>query len=203
MNARRIAQLSAPALLVLALAACAPGGAPAGAPTAEPADPGSGAAGGGTAECLTDRTWVLDLDDLAQQLADNMTSNGMTATQSSGAGRQTFVMRSDGRAEASIASTFTLGVDAGDGVEIVVEQTHTGAPSGNWQLAGNTLKFTDWTSDYAIQNTVLINGVASDAPINLPADALDGTNMTITCEGDTLTTKAAISPFTQRWNAEN
>jgi len=196
MTARRIAPIALPLLLLACLTACTPAGT-------DPA-PAGDAAGGGTAACLADRTWVLDLPDLTAQLAENMSANGLAVTESSAEGRQTFVFNSDGSAVASIDATYTLGVDSGDGIVITVVQTHSGSPSGQWELDGDTVVFAGWDeADYAIQNTILVNGVGADAPITLPDDSLDGTDLTITCEGDSLSTKAAASPFTQHWNAEN
>jgi hypothetical protein len=196
MTVRRIALIALPLLLIAGLTACTPDGT-------DPA-PADGAAGGGTAACLADRTWVLDLPDLTAQLAEQMSSNGLNVTESSAEGRQTFFFGSDGNAQASLDSTFTLGVDSGDGIVITVVQTHSGSPSGAWELDGDTVVFADWdVADYAIQNSILVNGIGADAPITLPDDTLDGTDLTITCEGDSLSTKAAASPFTQHWNAEN
>jgi hypothetical protein len=209
---RRLAPVLASVVVLFAVAGCSAGsgGASSGStssPSSEAGaevDAGSGG-GGGAADCVVDRTWVLDKEDLAAQLAAFMSSNaGLVVNESSAVGRQTFEFNSDGSATAFVDVTYTLGVD-GDGFPLTIVQTHTGEPSGQWSFVGDsaTVTFDDWdSSGYSVQNTILIDGAAVDMPIDIPSDALGETDMTIECSGDALTTKVATSPFTQRWNAE-
>lgn len=192
-------------VLLLLLAACTP------APGADPgSDPSGGATGAadsasGSTDCLVDRTWVLNTDDLAAQLAANITANGLTVTQSTADGRQTVEFASDGTATSSVDVTYTIAVDTGDGLVMTIVQTHSGTPGGQWAWLGDssTLTFSNWDNGgYSVQNTILIDGVAVDAPIDIPSDTLSGTDMETSCEGNTLSTHVAVSPFTQHWIAE-
>ena len=209
-HAQRAAPFAAAAALLLTLAGCSLGGGE--EPGSTGTDPGSSTgtdsgtdSGAGAASCVEDRTWVLDTDDLAAQLATQMSTNGMTVTESTAEGRQSIEFASDGTASASVDVTYTLSIDSGDGIVITVVQTHSGEPRGQWEWVGDstTLTFSGWdNAGYSVQNTFLINGVASDSPISIPSDTLGDTDMETTCSGDALSTHVATSPFTQHWVAE-
>jgi hypothetical protein len=210
LSAQRAVSLAAAAALLLTLAGCSLGGS--GEPGATDTDPGSSAgtdsgtdSGASGSSCIEDRTWVLDTDDLAAQLATQLSSGGLTVSDSTAEGRQSIEFSSDGTASSSVDVTYTLSVDSGDGIVITVVQTHSGEPHGQWEWVGDstTLTFSGWdNAGYSVQNTVLVNGVAGDFPISIPSDTLGDTDMETTCSGNTLSTHVATSPFTQHWNAE-
>lgn len=201
--------LAIPAALLFALTACATPGAGSG-------DGGSGGGGtdgaggsdggGGSAtgiECLTDRTWTLDLDDLVAQLAVQMSEN-IPVTEASGTGTQSFEFSSDGSAVASIDSTFVLSVD-GDGLILTVTQTHSGAPTGNWSEAGEgTLAFDEWDeTGYTITNQISMDGTVVSMPLELPSNSWGGSTMSYECSGSSLTTTVPENTFTYRWSTED
>jgi hypothetical protein len=208
LSAHRAVSLAAAAALLLTLAGCSLGGGE--EPGSTGTDSGSSTgtdsgAGAGAASCVVDRTWVLDTDDLAAQLATQLSASGMAVTESTAEGRQSIEFASDGTASSSVDVTYTLTVDSGDGIVITVVQTHSGEPHGQWEWVGDstTLTFSGWdNAGYSVQNTFLINGVASDSPIAIPSDTLGDTDMETTCSGDALSTHVATSPFTQHWIAE-
>ena len=208
LSSHRAVSLAAAAALLLTLAGCSLGGGE--EPGSSGTDSGSSTgtdsgAGAGAASCVEVRTWVLDTDDLAAQLATQMSASGMTVTESTAEGRQSIEFASDGTASSSVDVTYTLTVDSGDGIVITVVQTHSGEPHGQWEWVGDstTLTFSGWdNAGYSVQNTFLINGVASDSPIAIPSDTLGDTDMETTCSGDALSTHVATSPFTQHWIAE-
>ena len=55
-------------------------------------------------------------------------------------------------------------------------------------------------SGYTMQNTVAINGVATDQTFPMPEEPAGDVPLAVTCEGDTLTTKPDVSPFTTTWH---
>lgn len=204
----RASSLVAAASLLLVLSGCGTGspGGPGSEPSADGSGSGSGTdSGSSTSGCLEDRVWALNTDDLAAQLAANMSSNGMTVTESTANGRQSIEFGSDGTASSTVDVTYTLSIDSGDGIVITVVQTHSGTPHGEWAYTSDpaVLTFSNWdNSGYSIQNSILVNGVAGDSPISLPEDTLGDSDMEIVCEGNTLSTHVAVSPFTQHWIAE-
>lgn len=206
MSDHRTSSIAAATIVLLTLSACSAGGGD-GSTTETGSGADSGAAGSGSAadSCLVDRVWDLNTSDLAAQLAANFTSNGLVVTQSTANGTQTIEFGSDGTASSTVDVTYTIAIDSGDGIVITVVQTHSGTPHGEWTRAGDagTLTFSNWdNAGYSVQNTVLVNGTAGDFPISIPEDTLGSSDMEIVCEGNTLSTRVAPSPFTQHWIAE-
>ena len=199
-SARSIAIITAPALLALGLAGCTSGGGGSGGDQPSPESGGSS-----STECITGKTWVLDIDDLARQLREQLASGGLNVVEAVAEGRQSFEFTETGRASAEVDVTYTMTVDSGDGLVLTVVQTHGGNPSGEWAWLGDseTATFSSWdNAGYSVQTTILVNGVGSDAPIEIPSDTLRGTNMETVCTGTTLSTQVAASPFTQHWTSE-
>ena len=194
------AALALPALLVIALAGCGDDGSDGG--DGDGGSGGSGGAGGSTASCLVGKTWSLDVADAAEQLGTYMTGNGLNVTESSGDGAETFTFNDDGTASTTTTLSYTITIDSGDGLVLTLVQTHTGTPSGGYEIDGDTVTFSDWNqNDYAIANHMMVNGVESDAPIQVPDAGLGGTDMVVSCDGGAMTTKVAASPFTQKWTS--
>jgi hypothetical protein len=65
------------------------------------------------------------------------------------------------------------------------------------------LGFSDITDEgYQIENTVEIGGRTVDIPIDIPVTGMTDVPLTVSCSGDTMTTKAEQSPFTTTWHRE-
>lgn len=205
MTSRLIPAFAIPAALLLGLTACASGGAGSGSGDGGSGGDGSGGSGGSATgvECLTDRTWSLDLDDLVAQLAEQM-GETVPVTEASASGTQTFEFSSDGTAVAAIDSTFVLGVD-GDGLILTITQTHSGAPSGTWSDAGEgALAFDEWDqTGYTIENEISMDGTSVDMPLELPSNSFGGSTMSYECSGSSLTTTVPENTYTYRWSTED
>lgn len=202
-------------LLVLALSGCTllggsgPGGGGSGGSLDDPASEES--AGGeeleaGSTACLMDREWNLDVAEAATQLGDAMTANGQSVVSSTGEGSQSIWFDQEGFAGSATSLTYTLVVNMEDGLVLTMAQHHEGAPGGEWAWEGeedSMLTFTAWTGDYVVTTDMSINGTASStSTVNTGGLAeLAGTSMTVSCDGDTLTTQATGSPFAQHWTA--
>ncbi|MEO8260960.1 MAG: hypothetical protein ABI566_00210 [Pseudolysinimonas sp.] len=151
--------------------------------------------------------WTLDLTDLASQMAIELTANGLEVTEYTGAGHYLFTILDTGVASMDVNSTFSLTATSGAGPEITVVQTHTGAPFGFWGWVGDTnvLEFDDWNDGgYLVENLTSIGGVNTtdgQIPIALPSDPLGESNMTVTCDGSTMTTQSAGSPYLHHWSS--
>ena len=206
----RTTTLAASALLLFSLAACSPPGAASTGDDstgdestgAESGDTG-GAGGAGAGDCLTGRTWVLDLDDAASQVGTTLGSSGLTVTQAEGAGRQDFRFAEDGTVTSHIDVTYTLTVVDGE-LNLTLIQTHSGDPSGEWERDGDSVTFPSWdNAGYSVQSQTIVNGTASENSTTVPDDTLgNGSVMSVDCSGDTLTTSVTGSPYTHHWTAE-
>jgi hypothetical protein len=190
---RNLAAIAVPALLLASLTGCFGGGTPA-----------DDSAGGGLNKtaCLTANPWDRDLDDAANQLGDLLESHGLNVTRSTGDGSETFTFAESGHVEVHVDVTFTITVLMDHGLTMTIVQTHSGEPSGEWAWIGDshTVDFSRWdTGGYSIQNSIIINGVASDAPITIPEDTLGAAHMRIACTPTRLTTHSTGSPFTDHW----
>ena len=198
----RTTTAAASALLLLSLAACTP----VGSGGAE----GGGDGGGGEAEasgdCITNKTWVLDLADAAAQVGEHLgSSGGLNVTQSLGEGRQDFRFDDDGTATSHVDSSFTISVVDGE-LELTMVQTHAGDPSGQWEWADDSgnISFSSWdNAGYSVQSQSIVNGTASEVTTSVPEDGLaEGSVMATECSGDTLTTSVTGSPYIHHWTAE-
>ncbi|MBX3100850.1 MAG: hypothetical protein KF761_14895 [Salinibacterium sp.] len=178
--------IAASALLLLSLAACS-------------------GAGNSSTSCISGKTWILDLPDLAAQLGEQLSSHGLNVTQSEGVGRQDFVFDGSGTVASHIDVTYTISVQKDD-LTITLVQTQGGDTSGEWSWQGDTtdVVFSNWdNAGYSVQNQFLVNGVAGENSVTIPTETLgDGTVMATTCTGTTLSTQVSGSPFTQHWTSE-
>jgi hypothetical protein len=187
------------AATLLVLTGCFPG-------SGGPGDSGSGGDGGSadggsggvsTADCLAG-SWDLDTADLAAQLQEYFVANGTPVTSTETSGAVTLDVDGDSMTYDSTVS-YTMTAELDGGLQMVIVQSQTGSSSGDWSVDGDSVVFSNWTNGITIDNTVSINGTASDIPIEMPSDAGGGVPMTVTCSGDTLTTKPDVSPFTSTW----
>jgi|GEM_PF-1364881 len=214
MDRRTLSLLVVPLAALLALTACSPGssGDPGGAGGAseEPADDTGGGSDLGPVltECVNG-DWSADLDDLAAQLGANLAANGLTVTDSTASGTQEVAIDGEGFLGFGNAMTFVITIDMGGGLVMTVTQTHTGSTGADWAWDGEAetsdtsgrMVFSNFTnSDYDVQSVVAINGTASEQTIPMPEQPTGDVPLAVTCDGDTLTTKADASPFTTTWH---
>lgn len=160
---------------------------------------GSESGAGGVAGCLQG-SWDLDEATLARDLGAQISSSGLTVVSAEASGPVRLVVDGD---EVTYLSdvTFTLEVDMGDGLTMIVSQLQAGESSGRFSVDGDQVVFADWVSGIAITNDVTINGETSSAAIELPESG-DGVPMTVVCDGDRLTTHPEGTPFTSVWSRE-
>jgi hypothetical protein len=194
-STRRVAAIAISVLLLSSLTGCFGGGG---------GTPGGGYGVGSLDKtaCLTANTWDRDLDDAANQLGDLLETHGLNVSRSTGEGSETFTFDESGHVEVHADVTFTISVRMDHGMTMTIVQTHSGEPSGEWAWIGDshTIEYSDWdTGGYSIQNTVIINGVASDAPITIPEESLGAAHMRIACTAPRLTTHSTGSPFIDHW----
>lgn len=190
-----------PALAVAAVVTLAGCSAPAPDPGAVDLDPsatedasGPDASGGG---CLVG-TWELDGQRNAEQLQENFAANGAEISATSVEGGVTLTI-DDATMTYDSDITYTMTGDM-QGLEIVIVQNQAGVSSGSWSEADGVVTFSDWSNGIAVGNTVTIGGVATEFPIEIPEDLGSGTDMDVTCSGDSLETKPQQSPFTGYWS---
>jgi hypothetical protein len=154
--------------------------------------------------CLIDRTWNVDVDDLAGQLLTQMQELGSPATSVTGTGSMTIMFAEETLVNTVVDLTFVMVLPMEDGPTMTVTQHQYGSGYGSWFWDGGTpnlVVFEDWEGGYEVDMTMAMEGVSVEAPIDLPSSAAGGTDMVVTCAGDTLTTEPEGSPFIQRWHA--
>lgn len=183
------------ALSLFALAACTVPTA-GGDGTGGTAPDGSSGASGGLAGCI-EGSWAADLDDLAAQLQEFFVANGTPVVSTTSAGSSTLEVEGSTMTYDSNA-TFTMVAD-NDGMEMTVKQDQIGVSTGNWAVEGDAVVYSGWETGIEITTTVTISGTTVGSPTIVPGDGGDGLVVATTCEGDTLTTAPAESPFTTTW----
>ena len=194
-------------LLLLALAGCTPGGGGDGGGSTEDESSGGESSEeleGGSTACIIDKDWELDIADMAAQLSESLSSSGMNVISSTGEGEAGIYFDQEGYAGSATNVTYTLVVDAGEGLVMTMAQHHEGAPGGNWAWDGesdSTIIFEGWSGEIVITTDTSINGTAAPTSTTPMGGGLDGQSMTISCDGDTLVTQSAGSPFTSTWHA--
>jgi hypothetical protein len=166
---------------------------------------GSGSGGsessgaGGTAGCL-EGAWNLDEQALAADLGENLRSNSLNVVSSEASGGVHLTV--DGEDMTYVSDvTYTITVDMGDGLIMIINQLQAGESSGRWAVDGDEVVFSDWESGIVVTNDITINGTTSSGATPLPSTG-DGVPMEVTCDGDTLTTHPTASPFTSTWARE-
>lgn len=195
-------------LLVLSLAGCTLLGGGGGE---DPEGDSPGAADGSSEElegrstaCVIDKDWQLDVADMAAQLGANLSDNGLTVVSSTGEGESGIYFDQEGYAGSATDATYTIVVDMGDGLVMTMMQHHEGAPGGNWAWDGeseSTMIFEGWDGEVVITTDTMINGEAAPTSTTPLSGGMDGQSMTVSCDGDTLVTQSAGSPFTSTWHA--
>jgi hypothetical protein len=192
-------------VLLLSLSGCSLFGVGGGAePRDDDESSGGEPLGGGTTSCLVDRDWQLDVGDQAQQLAEAMTNAGANVIGVVGEGEQAIYFDHEGIAGSATSVTYTITIDAGDGLIMTMVQHHEGTPGGNWSFSDDdesVVVFDGWSGDYVVTTDTTINGVAAPTSTSPIGGGLDGQSMTIACDGSTMSTQAEGSPFVQLWRA--
>lgn len=181
------------------LAACS---APPPSDRAPEAPPGDEPAALTTAECLIDRTWNLDVQDLGDQLRAQLEETGMPVLNLVADGEMTLEFFGDDIANAVGDVTFTIAIQPDDAPAATLEQRQYGSGVGPWawlNAASDVVVFSEWESDWAVEATMRIEGSAAEVPFDLPPSLTDGESMTVTCVGDTLTTFTEGNPFIRYW----
>jgi hypothetical protein len=182
---------STAALLLLALAGCAPG-----APVTEPVADDTA--------CLTGQIWQLDVQDAARQLGESLASGGIEVVSTEGLGSHRVTYTDDGLVSSDIDVSYTITASLDAGSTLTLVQTHSGSNGGEWAWLDDSgvIAFSNWNvGDYQIQTQTLIDGVAAPNSVTTPSETLDGTDMEVlACTADMLSTHVAASPFTQVWH---
>lgn len=195
----KAAAIVLPAVLLLGLSGCFP--------TGDEPDGDAGAGDvleGGSTACVIDKNWQLDVEDAAAKLGAYLASTGQAVVSSEGVGEQGIFFDQEGIAGSSTNLTYTIVIDAGDGLIMTMVQEHAGDAGGNWAWEGeeeSTIGYEGWTGDYNVTTTTSINGTASEPSVTNLTEGLNGQTMTVSCDGDTMETQAAGSPFVQVWHA--
>ena len=165
-------------------------------------DGSSGSESGGSsgiAGCL-EGSWDLDEQALARDLGENMSSSGANVISSEASGGVHLTFEGDQVHYVSDV-TYTITIDAGDGLTMINNQLQTGESTGRWSIEGDQVVFSDFEAGITIVNDVTINGETASSTTDLPSSE-DGVPMAVTCDGDLLSTKPDASPFTSVWSRE-
>jgi hypothetical protein len=194
-----------PAALLFALTACTPPGSGSGEGSGDGSGDGS-ASGGQPTECVSG-DWNADLDDLAAQMLEFMTSSGSPISSVTATGTQGLAIDETGVLGFGNDMTFVTTASISEGLVMTITQTHAGGVGADWawdgDAEGNVMVFDNFNdSEYVITTVVDINGTVSEAPFPTPDISAGNVPLAVTCEGDVMTTKAEPSPFTTTWHRE-
>jgi len=201
--ARFTTMVAVAAIALVTLSGCAGGTDDSPEPPEAPASEADAGAGSPTA-CLIDKTWNVDVDDLAGQVLSQMQSLGSPATSVTGTGSMTITFAEESLVNTVVDLTFTMLLPMDDGPTMTITQRQYGSGYGSWfweSGSQNRVVFEDWVGDYEVDMTMAMEGVAVESPIDLPSSAAGGSDMMVTCEGSVLTTNPEGSPFIQIWDA--
>ena len=204
------AAIIAPAILLLALTGCTPGGTDTpddgGAATSGPTPEGGGEGDAGAAGCAPGHLWSADIDDMAAQLHQQYLDSGLPARETTAVGSQTLDWGADGAILVETDYTFTVVADLSDGLVMTMDQHHAGPTAGVLTIDGDVATPSEWdTTGYVVTTTVDINGTASESPVDVPAYGWgEGTDLQIvSCTDTTLKTFAVGGIVTQTWTRQD
>jgi hypothetical protein len=147
-------------------------------------------------------TWNADVPDIGAQLFAKLQANGTPATSAVAAGTQTLAWGLDGSVQVNTDYTFTVVSPLSDGLVLTMTQTHAGPTTGELTLEGDTATPVDWdSSGYTISTAMDINGTAASMDFPLPeSDMTEGVVLTVTCDGNAMTTFATAGFVTTKWS---
>jgi hypothetical protein len=194
MRTSRIALIGVPVILMLGLTACDSGGGGS-------EDDGE-IVGGSPTECVTG-LWDADVADLATQMGEHLTAKGLPIISSTGSGSQQLSLDEQGYAGfASTGLQLVITADLENDLILTVTQTHNGSMRADWGWDSDTVfGFTNITDEgYQVDTVADINGTVTEYPLDIPLGGMSDVPLAVTCEGDTMTTKAEQSPFTTTWH---
>lgn len=158
-----------------------------------------GSGSGSVTDCLQG-SWDLDEQALARDLGANMSASGANVISSEASGGVHLTVDGENMTYVSDV-TYTMTIDMGEGLTMIVNQLQAGESSGRWANDGDQVVFEDWVSGITITNDVTINGQTTSTSSPLPETG-DGVPMEVTCDGDLLSTHPDASPFTSVWSRE-
>jgi hypothetical protein len=199
-----------PAVLLFALTACSPPGSGSGvglgSGSGSSDDPASGEGGEQNTACVSG-DWSADLQNLADQLLEQMTTAGSPIQSVTASGTQELAIDQAGFLGFGNAMSFVTIAALGDGIVMTMTQTHSGSVGADWawngDVDGSVMIFDNFNNaDYVITNVVDINGTVADAPFPPPDFSAGNVPLTVTCSGDVLTTHPEGSPFTTTWHRQ-
>jgi hypothetical protein len=159
-----------------------------------------------TSECLVDRTWDLDVQDLGGQLRAQLEETGMPIVNLVADGAMTMEFFGDGIANSVGDVTFVIAIQPDGSPATTVEQRQYGSGVGPWAFEradSDVVVFSDWESDWVIEAKMMVGGSSAEAPFDLPPSLTDGEDMTVACVGDTLTTFTPGNPFIRYWTTSD
>lgn len=207
MNARstsKAAHFLAAALLVGVVAGCSAPTPTVPVDSAETGAPGPHSSATDTG-CLINKTWHLDIDDMAQQLTVEFTNIGMPIVNLTGFGNHRLEFSEEGLATSSVDVTFDLTLAPEGAPTSTAQLRQFGSAYGDWAwIAGSShIGFTNWESDVKLEMAIEVGGVFQN-PIatDLPITDMSGSSIAVACSGDRLETRPEGSPFVQRWEAQ-
>lgn len=157
-----------------------------------------------TSECLVDRTWNLDVQDLGDQLRAQLDETGMPILNLVADGDMTMEFSSDAIANSVGDVTFAISIQPDDGPVSLVEQREYGSGVGPWEWEApdsDVIVFHDWESDWVIEATMTVGGTSVESPFDLPPAFTEGESTTVSCVGDTLVTSTDGNSFVRYWSA--
>ena len=198
MNARL--GLAPLAVALIVLTGC---GAPAAEVPSEPA-PGEEPDAITTSECLVDRVWNLDVQDLGTQLRAHLEETGMPILNLVADGEMTMEFSSDSIANSVGDVTFAISIQPTDSPVSLLEQREYGSGVGPWEWASpdsDVIEFHDWESDWVVEAKMTVGGTSVGSPFELPPSFTEGESTTASCVGDTLVTSTDGNPFIRYWSA--
>ncbi|MEO8263564.1 MAG: hypothetical protein ABI566_13435 [Pseudolysinimonas sp.] len=187
----KIAALSVPAILLIALTACSPG-------------TGDGEiVGGSPTDCITG-TWDADVADLAAQMQAYLIEKGHPIISSTASGTQQLALTEDGYAGwAAENLQFVTVFSPSEGITVTTTQTHNGSMRADWGWDSDTVfGFSDITDEgYDVETVSVVNGTSTTpSDMSVAEGGMSAVPITAQCEGDLLVTKAEGSPFTTTWH---
>ncbi|MEP6843589.1 MAG: hypothetical protein ABJA11_08705 [Pseudolysinimonas sp.] len=196
-----------PAALLVALTACATGGAGAGGAGSSASGSTGSSAGasshGDDNRCVTG-TWDLDVPGAAAQMLSYLSAKGVPISSATGSGPITLDITGHGAMTYSTGATYTFNAQAGN-LPMVITQVQAGTSHGSWAWASGsalTMDFSGWTNAITFTTTVTVGGQASAIPMSIPNQGPGSTPLAATCNDSTLTLKADASPFTLTFRRE-
>ena len=191
-------RLILPTLAIVVLAGCSAGAGGAGESGA-----GEGAgAGANVADCVMGHTWNADVPDIGEQLFAQLQANGTPATSAVASGTQDLTWGMDGAVQVDTNYTFTVVSPLSEGLILTMQQIHAGPTVGQLTIAGDIATPTSWdSSGYTISTVMDINGQAASMNFPIPDAGLGaGVLLTVTCEGNSMTTFSEGGFVTTKWS---